>query len=71
MQRRIVGRVAELGDNPRPTDARKLSGPGEIWRIRVGDWRVCYQIRDRVLVVPVVLVGRRENVYQRLMRRLG
>ena len=48
--------------------AKKLSGPGEIWRIRVGDWRVCYQIRDDVLVV---LVGRRENVYERLMRRLG
>ena len=71
MQRRIVGRMSELGDNPRPADARKLRGPGEIWRIRVGDWRVCYQIRDRLLLVLVVLVGRRENVYERLMRRLG
>ena len=63
--------MAELGDNPRPADARKLSGPGDIWRIRVGDWCVCYQIRDRVLLVLVVLVGRRENVYERLMRRQG
>ena len=71
MQRRIVSRMSGLSSNPRPADARKLRGPGEIWRIRVGDWRVCYQIRDRVLLVLVVLVGRRENVYERLMRRLG
>ena len=71
MQRRIVSRMSGLSSNPRPADARKLRGPEEIWRIRVGDWRVCYQIRDRVLLVLVVLVGRRENVYERLMRRLG
>ena len=48
IQGRIVERVSLLADNPRPPDAKKLRGPGEIWRIRIGDWRVGYQIRDGV-----------------------
>ena len=71
VQSRIVERISLLADNPRPTDAKKLRGPGEIWRIRIGNWRVCYQIRDRVLLVLVVIVGQRGNVYKRLTRRLG
>lgn len=70
-QRRIVARVSKLAKNPRPAGARKLSDSKGIWRIRVGDWRVCYQIRERILLVLVVLVGRRGDVYERLMRRLG
>lgn len=67
---RIVERISLLANNPRPADAKKLRGPGEIWRIRIGDWRLCYQIRDGVLVVLVLIVGRRASVYERLTRRL-
>ena len=70
-QRRILARVSELAVHPRPSDAVKLKGHPEIWRIRVGDWRVCYQVRDRLLLVLVVLVGRRGSAYERLRRRLG
>ena len=71
VQSRIVEHISLLADNPRPPDAKKLRGPGEIWRIRIGDWRVCYQIRDGVLLVLVLIVGRRGSVYERLTRRLG
>ena len=70
VQSRVVERISLLVDDPRPPDAKKLRGPGEIWRIRVGDWRICYQIRDRLLVVLVLIVGRRGNVNERLTRRL-
>ena len=71
VQKRIVERISLLAGNPRPQGARKLGGPGEIWRIRAGDWRICYQIRDSVLLVLVVIVGQRRNVYERLTRHLG
>ena len=71
VQRRILGRVSKLAVEPRPSDASKLKGHTEIWRIRVGDWRVCYQVRDRLLLVLVVAIGQRGSVYERLSRRLG
>lgn len=71
LQSRIVERISRLADNPRPAEAKKLRGPGEIWRIRVGHWRVCYQIRDGVLLVLVLIVGQRASVYERLARRLS
>ena len=71
VQRRILTRVSQLAVEPRPSDASKLKGHAEIWRIRVGDWRVCYQVRDRLLLVLVVVIGRRGSVYERLRPRLG
>jgi mRNA interferase RelE/StbE len=64
--RRIVRALRALALDPRPHDARLLVGrPGErIWRIRVGDFRVLYEIRDRELVVLVVKVGHRRDVYR-------
>ena len=52
-----------LGDDPRPHGYRKLAGRGEQYRIRVGDYRVIYDIRDAVLVVFVIEVGHRSSIY--------
>lgn len=52
-----------LGDDPRPYGYRKLAGRGEQYRIRVGDYRVIYDIRDAVLVVLVIEVGHRSSIY--------
>ncbi len=41
-----------------------MSGPGDLWRIRVGDYRVIYQIMDQILLVLVVDVGHRGDVYR-------
>lgn len=70
VRRRILSRVSKLAAAPRPPDAVRLRGPKDVWRVRVGDWRVCYQVRDRVLLVLIVVVGRRGDVYERLTRRL-
>jgi len=64
VQERIRDAVAALGANPRPVGVRKLSGPEELYRIREGDWRIVYQIRDRALRVLVVRIGHRRDVYR-------
>jgi len=60
---RILTRLAGLETNPRPPDVKKLKGR-DAWRIRVGDYRVIYEIRDRVLQIVVVTVGHRREVYR-------
>lgn len=62
---RVKEAIKKLENNPRPTGAIKLKG-SEKWRIRVGDYRVIYFIRDNELFVFVVTVGHRGNVYRGL-----
>jgi mRNA interferase RelE/StbE len=63
--RRIQTATEGLRDEPRPEGASKLAGTHDLWRIRVGDYRVVYTIADDVLVVTVVRVGHRREVYRR------
>ncbi|MCX7288549.1 MAG: type II toxin-antitoxin system RelE/ParE family toxin [Rhodobacterales bacterium] len=55
--------IDALSETPRPPGCLKMSGPGEEWRIRVGDWRIVYRIEDGRLVVVVVRVAPRSGVY--------
>lgn len=64
--RRVVRRIDRLAEEPRPPDARALTGePAGILRIRVGDWRVLYRIEDDVLTIAVIDVGHRSSIYRR------
>jgi mRNA interferase RelE/StbE len=67
--RRLIRAIDGLEAGPFPPGVKKLAGEGEIWRLRVGDWRVCYRVDGDVLVVLVVMVGRRKDVYERLRAR--
>jgi mRNA interferase RelE/StbE len=60
---RILMRLAGLETNPRPADVKKLKGR-DAWRIRVGDYRVIYEIHDRVLQIIIVSIGHRREVYR-------
>ena len=62
-QARIVERIRSLAENPRPPQAKKLSGE-EKYRIRQGDYRILYQIHDEVITVVVVKIGHRRDVYR-------
>ncbi len=64
VQRRIVRALVALGENPRPPGVKKLKGYVNRWRIRVGDYRVLYEIHDRILFVLVVKIGHRSDVYE-------
>ena len=65
VQVRLKPRIESLKDNPRPHGAKKLTGEEELYRLRVGDYRVIYQIQDKVLLVLVVKVGNRKEVYRK------
>jgi mRNA interferase RelE/StbE len=61
---RVFSLVGSLAENPRPTGCRKLSGHDARFRVRLGDYRAIYEVRDEVLVVIVVTVGHRREVYR-------
>ena len=64
MRHRIQGAIALLAQDPRPPGARRLRGrPG--FRVRVGDYRIIYTITDDVLLVVVLALGHRSDIYRR------
>ena len=64
-RRRIQAAIELLADQPRPSGAKKLVGGDGEWRVRTGDYRIVHEIRDEVLLVLVVAVGHRRDIYQR------
>lgn len=64
VQNRIERKIDDLAKNPRPHGAEKLSGEENLYRIRIGDYRVIYQILDKILLVLIVKIGHRREVYR-------
>ena len=64
MRRRLFASIVALAENPRPPGVKHLRGPVDLWRVRVGDWRILYSISDRELIVMVVKVAHRREVYR-------
>lgn len=63
-RRRIQAVVELLAADPRPPGAKKLAGGDGEWRVRTGDYRVIYEVHDQVLLVLVVAVGHRREIYR-------
>jgi mRNA interferase RelE/StbE len=63
-RQRIVTRIRSLARDPRPFGTEKLSGKGDLYRLRVGRYRVVYSVGDAELVVLIVRIGHRKNVYR-------
>jgi len=64
MHDRVISAIQDLGKNPRPSGCRKLTGADNDWRIRVGDYRVVYEITDAIRVVRINRVRHRREVYR-------
>ncbi|MDZ8105399.1 MAG: type II toxin-antitoxin system RelE/ParE family toxin [Nostoc sp. DedQUE12a] len=64
IQSRLESKIQQLGQDPRPDGVGKLKNGENRYRIRVGDYRILYQIFDDVLIVIVVRVGHRREVYR-------
>jgi mRNA interferase RelE/StbE len=64
MLERIRVVIRSLADDPRPTGYKKMSGYDNLFRIRVGDWRIIYAIEDDKLIVLVLEVAPRSGVYR-------
>jgi mRNA interferase RelE/StbE len=56
--------IEKLTDNPRPHGCKKLKGNREEWRIRIGDYRIIYNIDDDIVTIEVVRIGHRKDVYE-------
>ncbi len=63
-RRRVVRRIQNLADQPRPRGCEKLSGENR-YRVRQGRYRIVYSVHDEHLVIHVVKVGHRKDVYRR------
>lgn len=64
--RRVVAAIDALADNPRPAGCRTLVGYPHLMRIRVGDYRVIYTVQKSELVILVLRVAHRREVYRAL-----
>jgi len=62
--RRIISRVEALASEPRPHGCVKLQGAADLWRIRIGDYRVVYAIDDDARVVDIRIVRHRSDAYR-------
>jgi mRNA interferase RelE/StbE len=65
VQQLVVQQLEELALNPRPNGVVKLEGAESLYRVRLGDYRIVYQIQDEVLLVTVVKVAHRREVYRK------
>lgn len=63
-QKRLAGRIDSLARQPRPAGVVKLRGAQDLFRIRVGEYRILYQIQDAALLVVIVRVGHRKEIYR-------
>lgn len=63
---KIVAVLKSLEDNPRPSGCKKLKGYKNLWRARVGDYRIVYSIDDIILLVDVREVGHRKDIYDKM-----
>jgi len=63
-QRRIIEAILSLADDPHPMGSRKLMGYDDVFRIRVGQYRVLYSVSGKKLIVIVLKIGNRKDAYR-------
>jgi mRNA interferase RelE/StbE len=61
---RILARIEALAENPRPRGCRKLHGPSQLWRLRVGEYRVIYAVDDSKRTVDILVIRHRSDAYR-------
>lgn len=61
---RLLTAIEKLGGDPRPPGSAKLVGEETAWRLRVGDYRIIYDVYDDVLTVLIVRAGHRREIYR-------
>ena len=63
-QRRVVDAILELGNDAYPRGARKLSGYDDVFRIRVGRYRILYSVSETELIIIILKIGHRRDVHR-------
>ena len=65
-QKKIAGKIDSLAQDPPNPDITKMKGNNPFHKIRVGDYRVIYEIQEEVLIILIVKIGHRKDVYKGL-----
>ena len=63
-QHRVSRAILALADDPRPQGSRKLTGYDDVFRIRVGRYRVLYSVSGKKLIIIILKIGHRKDVYR-------
>lgn len=66
MREAVVVKILALAQNPRPNGVTKLRSKGHLYRIRHSDYRIVYEIRDNELIIVVIKIAHRRDVYKTL-----
>jgi mRNA interferase RelE/StbE len=67
VQIRVASRIDDLAGDPRPSGSEKLEGSKkELYRVRIGDYRIIYEVRRKVLLVLVIRIRHRRDVYRKI-----
>ena len=64
IQRLIIAKIELLANDPRPGGVVKLSATESLYRVRTGDYRIIYEIQDKILLIVITKVGHRRDVYK-------
>ncbi len=67
IQRQLTNKLTKLKNNPRPADCKKIKGGENLYRLRSGVYRILYQVFDDKVLVIVIRIGHRKDVYRRLL----
>jgi mRNA interferase RelE/StbE len=61
---KVLSAINSLAETPRPQNSKKLKGSNNVYRIRIGNYRVVYTIADSILIITVIKIGHRKDVYR-------
>jgi len=61
---KVINLLQELSIDPRPNGCKKLTGANNTYRVRVGDYRILYSILDDILIIDVIKIGHRKEIYK-------
>jgi mRNA interferase RelE/StbE len=64
IQKKLAGKIEALRDDPFPSGCKKMAAVPDAWRVRVGDYRIVYQVHQKVSLVLALTVGHRKDVYR-------
>jgi mRNA interferase RelE/StbE len=62
--KRVFGKIEALSVDPRPPGCRKIQGAADLWRIRVGDYRVIYQVLDDLRTIDIITIRHWRDAYR-------
>jgi mRNA interferase RelE/StbE len=63
---KVIAVLKSLEENPRPAGCKKLKGYKNLWRIRLGDYRIIYVIEDVIMLIDIREIGHRKDIYDNL-----